>query len=266
VRPRGSPRTDPRSGRASPAASRVARNPRVAGCRNRRHGRWLKARGGGSRRPAPTSSTPARKPATTDSAPAAAATAPAPPSRSSLVASCDMLCIGETLLRARRQLRSKGRLSVAGRAPHLGCFTSEHLVGAVVDREAVLPCGLVFLAVLAERFLGFRLGRWQSFGVTITATGPGRHRSYGRRDRSTAALFTGGADPRGGRGPRDRRNAPGDPSPPARPTPRGRDRCSAWPPERCSASLMSPSSPPSASTCLSRTGTTMQCRPRARPR
>jgi drug/metabolite transporter (DMT)-like permease len=37
--------------------------------------------------------------------------------------------------------------------------------------QAVLSGGLVFLAVLAERFFGFHLGRWQWFGVTITAAG-----------------------------------------------------------------------------------------------
>jgi len=37
--------------------------------------------------------------------------------------------------------------------------------------QAVLSGGLVFLAVLAERFFDFRLGRWQWFGVTITAAG-----------------------------------------------------------------------------------------------
>ena len=37
--------------------------------------------------------------------------------------------------------------------------------------QAVLSGGLVFLAVLAERFFGFRLGRWEWFGVTITAAG-----------------------------------------------------------------------------------------------
>ena len=37
--------------------------------------------------------------------------------------------------------------------------------------QAVLSGGLVFLAVLAERFFAFRLGRWQWFGVLITATG-----------------------------------------------------------------------------------------------
>ena len=37
--------------------------------------------------------------------------------------------------------------------------------------QAVLSGGLVFLAVLAERFFGFHLGRWQWFGVTITAVG-----------------------------------------------------------------------------------------------
>jgi drug/metabolite transporter (DMT)-like permease len=37
--------------------------------------------------------------------------------------------------------------------------------------QAVLSGGLVFLAVLAERFFGFRLGRRQWVGVTITAAG-----------------------------------------------------------------------------------------------
>jgi drug/metabolite transporter (DMT)-like permease len=37
--------------------------------------------------------------------------------------------------------------------------------------QAVLSGGLVFLAVLAERFFDFRLGRWQWFGVMITAAG-----------------------------------------------------------------------------------------------
>lgn len=37
--------------------------------------------------------------------------------------------------------------------------------------QAVLSGGLVFLAVLAERFFGFRLGRRQWIGVTVTAAG-----------------------------------------------------------------------------------------------
>ena len=37
--------------------------------------------------------------------------------------------------------------------------------------QAVLSGGLVFLAVLAERFFGFHLGRRQWVGITITATG-----------------------------------------------------------------------------------------------
>jgi drug/metabolite transporter (DMT)-like permease len=37
--------------------------------------------------------------------------------------------------------------------------------------QAVLSGGLVFLAVLAERFFGFHLGRRQWLGVTLTATG-----------------------------------------------------------------------------------------------
>jgi drug/metabolite transporter (DMT)-like permease len=37
--------------------------------------------------------------------------------------------------------------------------------------QAVLSGGLVFLAVLGERFFGLELGRWQWLGVTITAAG-----------------------------------------------------------------------------------------------
>lgn len=37
--------------------------------------------------------------------------------------------------------------------------------------QAVLSAGLVFLAVLAERYFGFQLGRRQWFGVFLTATG-----------------------------------------------------------------------------------------------
>src|ERR1700752_5054446 len=37
--------------------------------------------------------------------------------------------------------------------------------------QAVLSGGLVFLAVLAERFFGFHLGRRQWIGLTITAAG-----------------------------------------------------------------------------------------------
>ncbi|MEA2299305.1 MAG: hypothetical protein QOF77_2241 [Solirubrobacteraceae bacterium] len=37
--------------------------------------------------------------------------------------------------------------------------------------QAILSGGLVFLAVLAERFFGFRLGRRQWAGVTVTAAG-----------------------------------------------------------------------------------------------
>ena len=37
--------------------------------------------------------------------------------------------------------------------------------------QAVMSGGIVFLAVLGERYFGFRLGRWQWIGVTITGTG-----------------------------------------------------------------------------------------------
>jgi drug/metabolite transporter (DMT)-like permease len=37
--------------------------------------------------------------------------------------------------------------------------------------QAVMSGGIVFLAVMGERYFGFRLGRWQWAGVTITAAG-----------------------------------------------------------------------------------------------
>ena len=50
---------------------------------------------------------------------------------------------------------------------HLGALSLAPL--SIV--QAVLSGGLVFLAVFAERFFGFRLGRRQWVGVTITAAG-----------------------------------------------------------------------------------------------
>src|ERR1700748_433401 len=48
----------------------------------------------------------------------------------------------------------------------------EALALATVSRvQAILSGGLVFLAVLAERFFGFELGRRQWAGVMITAAG-----------------------------------------------------------------------------------------------
>jgi len=37
--------------------------------------------------------------------------------------------------------------------------------------QAVMSGGIVFLAVLGERYFGFRLGRWQWVGLSITAAG-----------------------------------------------------------------------------------------------
>jgi drug/metabolite transporter (DMT)-like permease len=48
--------------------------------------------------------------------------------------------------------------------------------------QAVLSGGLVFLAVLAERFFGFHLGRRQWAGVSILAVGVGLVRVSTRRD------------------------------------------------------------------------------------
>ena len=43
--------------------------------------------------------------------------------------------------------------------------------------QAVLSGGLVFLAVLAERYFGFHLGRRQWIGVIVTAVGARGHRA-----------------------------------------------------------------------------------------
>jgi drug/metabolite transporter (DMT)-like permease len=58
-------------------------------------------------------------------------------------------------------------VSVGAWGLHVGALALASL--SVV--QAVLSAGLVFLAVLAERFFGFRLGRRQWIGVIITAAG-----------------------------------------------------------------------------------------------
>jgi drug/metabolite transporter (DMT)-like permease len=58
-------------------------------------------------------------------------------------------------------------VALAAWALHVGALALAPL--SVV--QAVLSAGLVFLAVLAERFFGFHLGRRQWLGVTITAAG-----------------------------------------------------------------------------------------------
>jgi drug/metabolite transporter (DMT)-like permease len=58
-------------------------------------------------------------------------------------------------------------VAVAAWALHIGALALAPL--SVV--QAVLSAGLVFLAVLAERFFGFRLGRRQWTGLVITAVG-----------------------------------------------------------------------------------------------
>jgi drug/metabolite transporter (DMT)-like permease len=50
---------------------------------------------------------------------------------------------------------------------HVGALS----LASLSSVQAVLSGGLVFLAVLAERFFGFHLGRRQWIGVTITAAG-----------------------------------------------------------------------------------------------
>jgi drug/metabolite transporter (DMT)-like permease len=58
-------------------------------------------------------------------------------------------------------------VAIAAWGLHLGALSLAPL--SIV--QAVLSGGLVFLAVFAERFFGFRLGRQQWIGVTITAAG-----------------------------------------------------------------------------------------------
>ena len=58
-------------------------------------------------------------------------------------------------------------VAVAAWALHVGALALAPL--SVV--QAVLSGGLVFLGVLAERYFGFHLGRWQWAGMTITAFG-----------------------------------------------------------------------------------------------
>ena len=73
--------------------------------------------------------------------------------------------------------------------------------------QAVLSGGLVFLAVLAERFFGFDLGRRQWVGVIITAAGLVVIGLTGTARRHLAARVVGGADRRRGRDLRARRRA-----------------------------------------------------------
>jgi drug/metabolite transporter (DMT)-like permease len=70
------------------------------------------------------------------------------------------------------QLSSRGfalgwAVAVAAWALHVGALALAPL--SIV--QAVLSGGLVFLAVLAERYFGFRLGRRQWIGVIVTAAG-----------------------------------------------------------------------------------------------
>ena len=58
--------------------------------------------------------------------------------------------------------------------------------------QAVISGGLVFLAIVAERFFGFRLGRRQWIGVLVTAVGLvvlGLTAAPATRDRASAAAL-----------------------------------------------------------------------------
>jgi drug/metabolite transporter (DMT)-like permease len=58
-------------------------------------------------------------------------------------------------------------LAVAAWLLHVGALALAPL--SIV--QAVMSGGIVFLAVLGERYFGFRLGRWQWIGVIITGAG-----------------------------------------------------------------------------------------------
>ena len=82
-------------------------------------------------------------------------------------------------IRARHPLRSAAGLfrsrwfmvgwivAIVAWGLHVGALA----LAALSIVQAVLSGGLVFLAVFAERFFGFRLGRRQWVGLTITAAG-----------------------------------------------------------------------------------------------
>jgi drug/metabolite transporter (DMT)-like permease len=80
--------------------------------------------------------------------------------------------------------------------------------------QAVLSGGLVFLAVLAERYFGFRLGRRQWVGVTITAVGLAVIGLTGGGANDEQRCFAGGADCRRVRDLRGRRRSRQDLHPP----------------------------------------------------
>src|SRR5512133_2781986 len=131
---------------------------------------------------------------------------------------------------------------VAGRGPRVAAARRRTCARTVVDRAGGALRRAVFLAVLAERFFGFHLGRWQLVRRHHHGRRAARHRTHRRRRDSTAALLTGGADRR--RGARSSRSAPrcwrSQPTAASCTVPK--DCCSACPPVRCSASPMSPSS------------------------
>ena len=86
--------------------------------------------------------------------------------------------------------------------------------------QAVLSGGLVFLAVFAERFFGFHLGRRQWVGLTITAVGLAVIGLTGGGAKHSQPRLAGGADRRRGRDFRGRRRAPEGLDPAPRPAPR----------------------------------------------
>jgi hypothetical protein len=126
-------------------------------------------------------------------------------------------------------------VAIIARVLHVGALAPLSIV------QSVLSGGLVFLAVLGERFFRLRLGRRQWVGVTITAAGlvvielP----AAAPLGRST---LTGGADQRRVRDLRYRHRASGDVSPPPRSAQRRRTAPRLGRRGHCSASLMSDSS------------------------
>ncbi|MDP8942832.1 MAG: hypothetical protein M3N16_01725 [Actinomycetota bacterium] len=86
-------------------------------------------------------------------------------------------------------------VAVVGFAAHVAALTLLPLSVA----QAVLSCGFVLLAVLAERFFGFELGRRQWLGIGLVAislallavTGQGAHDDHADYSATTMVLFEG---------------------------------------------------------------------------
>ena len=94
--------------------------------------------------------------------------------------------------------------------------------------QAVMAGGIVFLAVLSERYFGFHLGRWQWIGVTITGAGLAVIGFTGGGATRPQQSSLAAADRSRGRDRRRRRHAPGGLGPPQRPAPRRGAAARPW--------------------------------------